>query len=187
MIVFLISGYKGSGKDYFAEKLSNYLKNKNKTVKTYHFAEPLKEIVTKLLDIDIQDLERLKRTDELVYKNYTMRRLLQVLGTDILQKVFGKEIFANSIVNTFEDTDFAIIPDLRFLHEYSVISSKFKTITIEIKGLESTDTHPSEDLKALEHNIKYDYVFNNIDKNGYASDLKIKDFCDTIFKNIEEL
>ena len=33
MIVFLISGYKGSGKDYFSEKLSNYLKNKNKTVK----------------------------------------------------------------------------------------------------------------------------------------------------------
>ena len=80
-----------------------------------------------------------------------------------------------------------LIPDLRFLHEYRVISSKFKTITIEIKGLESIDTHPSEDLKALEHNIKYDYVFNNIDKNGYASDLKIKDFCDTIFKNIEEL
>jgi len=177
--VILITGYDRCGKDYVASKLANYL---NADIE--HLADPLKDIVCDITNLNREELEDLKnnyysylnieygyngrdRTQTLNFRNF----IIKVGAT--LRKNIGEHIFVEAIKNRIKesDKDYVIIPDIRFLIEYKELSKSFNTFTIRIES--ELDSCGKNDIKYEVDKIPYDYVFKNTeDIIEFAENLK---------------
>jgi len=165
--VILITGYDRCGKDYVASKLANYL---NADIE--HLADPLKNIVSDILDLNREELEDLKnnpyssldidfgyngrsRTQTLRFRKFIIK-----VGT-ILRKNVSEYIFIEAIKNIIKESnkDYVIIPDVRFLIEYEELSKSFNTFTIKIDS--ELDSCGKNDIKYEVDKIPYDHVFKN--------------------------
>ena len=108
MKIILLTGVIGSGKDHYAECYK--AAHPDESVAIVHLAEPLREIVENMFDVD--DYTKWKS----VSKN---RKLMVDLGQSI-KKVFGQDFFMRRIVDAY-NLELAvwfdrtlIIPDFRF-------------------------------------------------------------------------
>lgn len=180
--IIALCGYKGSGKDTVA----NYLV-KNYGYKHYKISDKLKEIIKILFDLSDNDLEQKK--EEVNDKwNTTPRRLMQFIGTDMFQyklqellpninrDFWIKSLFTDDLMNKIKNENYKIvISDLRFLHEYEIISNLYVSYSIlKVKNnrIEQNDNHISEN------------EFNQININGIIhndSDLE------TLYININNI
>ena len=146
--ILLLCGKAGSGKDTSFEILKKLMAKYHPEVdiKQYAFGRPLKEIVvqtTRLysgLELSVEAMNDLsyKETPIPDYNIHVsggteplvVRKLLQQIGTDILRKHLGDDIFARAIVNQIEQ-DFetaikptlAVITDLRFPNELETVQA----------------------------------------------------------------
>jgi asparagine N-glycosylation enzyme membrane subunit Stt3 len=162
----MLSGYKGSGKDFVTQQLIKDLKS----AKRYAFATSLKQIVAKSLGVTLEDIENYKNDNTVKFRLglkelVTVRECLQNLG-DSLKEQFGKYVFIDKIIDdTRKDTTskYKIISDWRYEKEYRRFSYYTKDIvTVRVVGNEEcSDSHSSEnDLL----NFKFDYYIDNINK-----------------------
>lgn len=171
MKVILINGKYRSGKDYFAQQLKTALKyKKNKKAEIIRFADPIKNILAITFDCYVEDINKYKNdpdeynitiNDELgPFKELNFREILQKFGTEAMQKVFGKTVWADLLEKEllFLDNagiDYVLVPDFRFKHEYITPSI---TVNIFNNDIEWNDTHASEtELK----DFYFDYYVNN--------------------------
>jgi len=177
--VILVTGYDRCGKDYLADKLANYL-----DADIAHLADPLKDIVCDMLDLNREELEELKnnayslldigygyngrdRTQTLNFRKFIIK-----VGT-ILRKNVGEYIFIEAIKNIIKESnkDYVIIPDVRFLIEYKELSKSFNTFTIKLDS--ELDSCGRNDVKYEVDKIPYDYIFKNTeDIIEFAENLK---------------
>ncbi len=111
-------GLYGSGKDFFAQEQSKL--NKNSTI--ISFAEPLREMVWKLIGYKPkteQDYIDFKNSS--ICENHTGRSFLQVLGTDCIRAV-DDNFWINATMKNIEKSvnegiDEIFITDCRFYNE----------------------------------------------------------------------
>jgi len=180
--IIALCGYKGSGKDTIA----NYLVKKY-NYKHYKISDKLKEIIKILFDLSDNDLEQKK--EEVNDKwNTTPRRLMQFIGTDMFQyklqellpninrDFWIKSLFTKDLMNKINNENYKIvISDLRFLHEYEIISNLYVSYSIlKVKNnrIEQNDNHISEN------------EFNQININGIINN---NSNLETLYNNINNI
>ena len=161
--LILISGNIGSGKS----TLAKYLSTKFESSIILSFATILKDIsydicqLFKFNNIEYEDFYNNKNKE--IINEVSIRTRLQTLGTDIIRNKFGKDIFANHIINLCKKQIYyqknLIIDDWRFINEYEILRPHFKNvITINIQRNEISNAHTSEhDLD----NFDFDYIIRN--------------------------
>lgn len=151
MNYILIHGYKGSGKSTLAVAIHAALEKSGFTAQIRPLADPAREALSRAFNIDVKYFE-----DE-VLKNQPCEQLGDVIPRDMMQpfatefahSVFGKTVWCKAIHNMVNrnPTDFVIIPDVRFDHEYDYFQDAVtvdQTIFIEREGQVMSDTHISE-------------------------------------------
>lgn len=176
--VILIHGKKRSGKDFVSDLIKEELENKGKKVLKFAFADPLKEIICKTFNIDLDSLNDFKNNPEkypLILTNtkdqvagvIDFRYILTRFGDDAMKSVFGKNVWVDLAIKKIQDMkddyDTIIISDLRLPEEYmgirrNKILNNFNLITIKIDNLnyEEYNHRTEEGLDIL-----WDYEFNN--------------------------
>jgi hypothetical protein len=179
--VILINGLKRSGKDYLSEKIAEIVGENN--VEIISFANPMKEIIANTFGISLNELEEYKNDTEgygleikaypnnqpssvIAYTNF--RKILQRFGTEGMKPIFGENVWAELGINNVlkSEKEYILIPDFRFLSEYSEAKTKSKgnyklyTVNIFNDNLPQADAHASE-TELKEHNFKFDYIIDN--------------------------
>lgn len=166
MKIIAICGLKRSGKDTIANYISNEYGFKHVKI-----AQPLKDTICNLFDIDKQVLED-NRKDAIVEKWKTSpRTIMDFIGTHIFQHEIQKIIphierkfWIHKLLNNMDGQNI-VISDLRFLHEYEELK-KHNCLIIKVERWSSC----SDDLSSeIEYNqIPEDIVLKN---NGSISEL----------------
>ena len=210
-IVVMFCGSAGSGKDTSFNFIKKHIEETNQSLllSNFSFGRVLKEIVVDLSKLFINENYSIEEMDNYSYKEkvrpehtiystnnengepLVLRKLLQIIGTDILRKQLGDDIFAKTILNkihtyfntVFED-QIVFITDLRFPNEQNCIvdyckNSGYKCITIYIRrtvSLSDTYLHISE--KQYDQ-LKKDIIIENC---GSLIDLELE--CINALQNI---
>lgn len=196
--VFLFCGSAGSGKDtsfhFFKELLEK--NSPKKQIKNYAFGLALKEIVSDLSQLYLGETYPVQEMENLAYKErerpehkiflegiekpLVIRTLLQQVGTNILRKHLGEDIFAECVVKQIafqfmEEDQIAVVTDLRFPNEFLCVRGfcdamgyRCYTIYIQRNGKLDSHNHISE---SFYNELKKDFIINN---NGTLEELKIQ-------------
>ncbi len=153
-----IAGNKGSGKDTCANLLRCHFENQGLKVKILHFADPLKYGLSTMLNIDSSHFFNRNLKEEVLStfdKKYTPRYIMQFLGTNVFQKLFGENVWCKSLYNQIitqhytELFDVILIPDVRFRLEVDFVKNVFfgKMIFVKEESL--------NDFKKFNNRINY--------------------------------
>ena len=162
-----ICGHKGSGKDYLANILKEYT-----GFKVVHFADPIKDILCDLFKISKDELNELKNSEDSKILGTNMRSILQVFGTNVMQKFCGKRIWVDLVLKE----DNLIIADVRFQHEVDAILEKGGFI-IKLDS-PCLDSHISESGIEKLPESSFKYIFNNTKKDTSILDFAYKVYGD---------
>ena len=159
IVVLLISGHAGSGKDLFAQYVKKYLTQSNperSDILITHFADFVKFICEKFLDWDGE-------------KDYIGRILLQYVGTDIFRSI-DPNYWVNFIIEMTEvfrnKWRYIIIPDARFPNEIDRMKEEFgKIIHVRVQRQIIEDDLPDYLYRHVSEtaldNYPYDYLIEN--------------------------
>ena len=147
-------------------------------VKLYHFADSLKEIAINLFDINAvkvygtddqkNTMTKIKWQNMPEYNgdksgNMTIREFLQHFGTNVMRKI-KNDIWVSDTIKRilFEDSEVAIIPDVRFPNEVDTIQEN-GGIVVRLTRDVYTDKHKCEaSLDQENFNWdKFDYIVDN--------------------------
>lgn len=129
--ILAFSGRKQSGKSTSGEYVQNliYSINKKIDVKTYSFADPLKQdICMNILGLTYEqcygsDEDKNTLTDlEWGGKKLTAREAMEIIGTDIF-RILKNNVWVDATISKIkkDNLDLAIIPDCRFPNEVDTI------------------------------------------------------------------
>jgi len=193
--IFIFCGLAGSGKDTSYNFFKKILQKRypHYTIQNYAFGNSLKEIVSDVTELytgerfPVSSMESLQYKEKPHYEHIILvekqeqpliiRALLQQIGTNILRKHLGDDIFADCVVKQIKQqfkhpNQIAIITDLRFPNEYKCVERycdernlKFYTIYIERDQKLTSHTHVSESFYDL---LQKDFIIQN---NGTLDDL----------------
>jgi hypothetical protein len=161
-------------------------------IKVYHFADPLKEMAINIFGIEPQlvygtDEDKNKQTHMLWENmpnangrsgNITSREFLQHFGTNIIRKLYNNA-WVNATINkiVYEDSEIAIIPDVRFPNEVEAIQKNGGVVIRLTRDLHHSD-HESE--VALD---KENYDWKNFDHIIDNTSINIEELCDYLKSN----
>ncbi len=166
MIILLIAGYAGSGKDEFAKQLMNLCENYSISFKKYAFADEVKKEVSKLYGVPLENLyTQTGKASSITISTGETKTLRQLLieHSAYMKSLYGNEYWAQ-IVSKEIDTgkDLIILSDWRYNSEIETINAYFHDHTIVkirivrplLKVLEDSSEHELD-------NYKFDIVINN--------------------------
>ena len=178
--IFILSGKAESGKTTCGEMIKTYYESQGKKVLELSYAKYLKQYAKDYFNWDGSEETK-------------PRKLLQVLGTDIIRQKLDMPYF--HVDRICEDVeilsyfyDIIIIPDGRFPNEIEIPSFMFgldRVITIRMIRDNHISKLTNEQLKhisecALDNYLDFDYVIN-------AKNIKeLEEKINNIIKNIEE-
>lgn len=174
MLLIGLSGKKGVGKNFVADRIVEYAKAGGMTIEVAAFAGPLKEFCIEVLGLSREacygnDQDKNAMSKHLwanmpafirgKYKksgNMTQREVLQVFGTDFIRDCWDKEAWVNAMARRIlaSKADIFIITDLRFPNEADVVKGMGGHVWVvdgPQRGDESkkNDTHASETEMSL--------------------------------------
>lgn len=163
-----LSGYCRSGKDTVAGMLVGLHGYEGRA-----FASPIREALLTLNPI----LESGHRINEIVQDygwevakaKLEVRRLLQVLGTEVGRNMFGQDFWVDQAIKGLFKEDYIVFTDCRFPNEAEAIRNLGGEVWRIIRpGVDAINAHPSEHALA-------DYAFDRtIINDGSLDDLKVK-------------
>lgn len=171
-------GFKGCGKDSTANILNEY------GYDPLSFAETLKECLCAIFGWDIEMLNghtkesRIWRdqvdkwwSERLGIPDFTPRKAMTMVGTDLFRKHFNEMIWIYALSNKInKSTSDIVVTDIRFKNEYNMIasydSSKIFRVRRDTPVWEDTgylastgDVHAIEEMKRLEiHESEWDWL-----------------------------
>jgi dephospho-CoA kinase len=204
-IVYMFCGKAGSGKDTSCTMLEELLEEGS--YKRYAFGDVLKKVVVDLsklyinLDLDFEQMNNLqykeKVHDNLVVHTesgdvgLSVRALLQQVGTNVMRKHMGADIFVNHVITEMKeqfilkDGQCAIITDLRFPNEFEAVKTfceyggyDYVVVLLERPHVSGATEHVSEQMFKK---IKADYRI--INEGGLK---ELKQSVELVAKDIEE-
>jgi hypothetical protein len=168
-----LSGRKQVGKDTAAAMIRRMLESEGRSVATFAFAQPLKDMCVQILGIsqegaygtddqknalshilwdnmpfDIQMKYTKERNPSFGFNlprsgPMTNREVLQVMGTDIFRSIYN-DVWAKAPFNRKWDADVVILTDCRFPNEKSVTEEAGGVIIRLERDTGFSDNHPSE-------------------------------------------
>jgi len=209
--IVMLCGSAGSGKDTSFNFMKKQIEKTKESINICNlsFGRALKEIVADLCKLFLNENYLYQEMDNYGYKeqvrpehtiywsdndkgeSLVIRKLLQIIGTDILRKQLGDDIFAKTILNKIDtifksisEEQIVFITDLRFPNEQKCIvdyckNNGYKCITIYIRrtvNLSDTYSHVSEKL--------YDQLEKDILIENCGSLLDLELECINIIENI---
>lgn len=171
MNIIGLLGYAGSGKDTVADMLVqkyNY--------KKFSFADPIKEAVSSMFGLTIEEIEHLKNCPDFVDStNRTMRYILQTLGTEWGRNTIDERLWINltknRIIQHLENSDKNIvISDVRFLNEASMLKTinarlwQVKRFSFHQNLSENEQIHASEkEIESITNTLPVEELLNDHD------------------------
>lgn len=153
-----IGGNKGEGKDSAARIIQWYFENQGLKVRILHFADPIKYGLATMLNVDTSCFfeQSLKEKPLLGFENiHTPRHIMQFVGTDVFQKLFGENVWCNSLYNQIETQrymelyDVILIPDVRFKSEVDFVKNTMGGHMVFLKRQRLND------FKSFKNQIRY--------------------------------
>ena len=153
-----LSGYARSGKDTVAELLClNY------AFKRVAFADPIREAILTLnpkIDSITHVSHRVEDYGwEVAKQEPEIRRLLQVMGTEVGRKMFGQNVWIDMAFKQAEGIERLVIADVRFPNEADAIKARGGIVwRINRHGLNAINHHASESAM---NNYMFDHVIYN--------------------------
>ena len=206
--VIMLCGSAGSGKDTSVNFIKKHM-SKSIDISHFSFGRALKEIVVDLCKLFLNENYSFEEMDNYGYKEkvrpentiypldnengepLVIRKLLQIIGTDILRKQLGDDIFAKIILNkidtlfkTIMKEQIVCITDLRFPNEQKCIidyckNNGYKCITIYIRrSVTTSDTYLHTSEK------QYDQLEKDIIIENCGSLLDLETECINVIQNI---
>lgn len=201
-----ITGKKQSGKDtvgkllislYLSKKIDRFKKTKFEYIYQtiseqsyyylYKFADPLKNIVAKLIDCSRGNLENEVFKNTLLPKwNLTPREIMQKFGTDFC-RAFNPQVWIDMLDKeiAWSDQDIIVITDVRFYNEVNYIKN-MNGIIIKVvdPSQQNLDSHISEnELDDFEH---YNYiVYNKKESLDLMYSESLKNEVEKIYNDID--
>lgn len=175
-------GKAGSGKSTAQQLLRNMLKN-HKKVYMCNFAGTLKNICFNVFKHKLTrssffggQADKLKINQS--YYNLSGRKILQIIGTDVVRELYGSNFWIDCCYNKIpDDIEIVILGDVRFSNEVDSIKQRNGIIIkIETPKNDNIITHASENID----NINYDYIIYNDRIYIY----KLKNDIEKIMKSI---
>lgn len=175
--VIMISGNINHGKDYLADLLVKALLESGFTAEKISTARVIKEVTCTLFGIKPEHLDNLKNTKEPVllpnnYGVFNFRTFLQRFGTEI-KKISGEHVWAETLREDISksNSDYIIVPDLRYPFERDIVAEKFKTYTVRIfnNDIVPGDTHHSETSMI---DYEFDILVNNTGRPDLVKDVE---------------
>jgi hypothetical protein len=156
-MIIAITGHKQAGKNTIAEMLINIAQLYGIEFECHSFAYKLKQITSILTDCKLSDLENNKFKETKYIPEFLFPFLqegdtpnystfLQRFGTDILRK-YNTDLWIDSILNSYNNTQNWIITDTRFENEAKRIKEiDLNSIIIKIvrPDNQEIDNHSSE-------------------------------------------
>lgn len=136
--------------------------------KLYHFADPLKMMAVELFDLhpsQVYGTDEDKNTDTAY--GMTSREFLQYLGTDVMRKI-KDTIWVDYTLKMIkkENSEVAIIPDVRFPNEVSAIHDAGGVVVRLTRDIAESSHQCEQALDPTGFSWdNFDYVVNNHDKN----------------------
>jgi len=204
----MLCGSAGSGKDTSFNFIKKHM-SKSIDISHFSFGRALKEIVVDLCKLFLNENYSFEEMDNYGYKEkvrpentiypldnengepLVIRKLLQIIGTDILRKQLGDDIFAKIILNkidtlfkTIMKEQIVCITDLRFPNEQKCIidyckNNGYKCITIYIRrSVTTSDTYLHTSEK------QYDQLEKDIIIENCGSLLDLETECINVIQNI---
>lgn len=189
--VVAIIGRKRSGKDTLASYLcANY------NFKNVKFAQPLKDATASLFGLSREQVENNSKDEIDEFWGITPRRLMQILGTEIMQQYLpslissqklDKHFFVHRLLKDiasneeYSDANI-VVSDMRFLHEYSYLKHVYPNIVVIRVTRKSTDDDKDYHVSEREfESIPFDVEILN---NECITQLHLafEDQLQTIFK-----
>ena len=155
-IIYVLSGKAKSGKDYVANIINNYYKDK-KCIKI-SFAHYLKKYVKNITDWDGSEESK-------------PRDLLQSIGIELIKNKINPNLLIDRVCDDIKVYsyffDVIIITDARLIDEIETLKNKFKCITIRINNPQQNNLTLNQQEHITETNLDYydnfDYVVENYD------------------------
>jgi hypothetical protein len=144
-----LHGFAGAGKDTVAEILSQYGYTR------VAFADVLREALYVLNpvilfhpygeDQRVQDLVDRHGWDEAKRQYEEIRRMLQVLGTEVGREMIDQNVWVDSVFKKLEEGKKYVFTDVRFVNEHHAIDSRLGTlIKIDRPGYGPVNDHKSD-------------------------------------------
>ena len=132
----------------------------------HSFACNLKRCVADCTGIDYHDLEKRSQKSTIIpWLNISYRQLLQSLGEAVRGQI-NENFWVQSMLATYEDSDFWIVSDVRYRNEADELLSRGALLIRINRTTDSSDVHQSEvDLDS------YDKFSFTIENDGTLEDL----------------
>jgi dephospho-CoA kinase len=168
-----LHGFAGAGKDAVAKILANYGYTR------VAFADVLREALYVLNpvilfhpygeDQRVQDLVDRHGWDEAKRQYEEIRRMLQVLGTEVGREMIDQNVWVDSVFKKLEEGKKYVFTDVRFVNEHQAIDSRIGLLVkIDRPGYGPVNAHKSD--KGLPDEW-FDVRINN---DGTLEDLNTK-------------
>lgn len=152
----LVTGKTKAGKNYVSDIMQDMVKSRY--TEMLHFADPIKDIISKTFEITREYIEEEKNK-----KDSPMREVLQRFGTEGMKPVFGEDVWVDLMIKKIKESDanVIIIPDWRFPNEYfRLFDEILDVVTIKVVSPNQDNSHTHLSENALK-DIDIDYVINN--------------------------
>ena len=138
-LVLGVSGRAGVGKDTFATMLADLLTEEGYNVSLYAFADPVKQVYSVMFEGDPYTNDRVLKEQTIIPNSggRTMRRLLQIIGTE-----FGRALNPRIWVEHMEqrvsrlqtkDLEVVIITDIRFPDELQFVAHTLGGMVFDVQ------------------------------------------------------
>ena len=176
-----ISGKSGSGKDYVSNILQSILLNECGEYYTIDkFARKIKEALSVLFEINIKHFEEQSFKSKKIYKDFTCRDLMILLGNHFGRASIDKDFWIDLLFNSNKGNNI-IISDVRFKNEFKAIKNRGGLIIrVESDEYNNIDNISEKDLDGYQ----FDYVITN-NKHLKTNDSlisQLKLFCEKYIK-----
>lgn len=153
-IIYVLSGKARSGKDYVANIISDYYKDK-KCIKV-SFAHYLKEYVKNITDWDGSEESK-------------PRDLLQSIGIELIKNKINPNLLIDRVCDDIKVYsyffDVIIIIDARLIDEIEMLKSNFDCVTIRVTNPQQNNLTLNQQEHITETNLddydNFDYVIEN--------------------------
>lgn len=185
MKIIGLVGKKRSGKNLFADIVKDSYKDK--IVKTYAFADPIKKAISEMFGWSLEYIENKKEVEDSFY-GISPRQVLQNLGTQWAQynlpdycesfkNVSGRKLWCKRFhqwLKKDHNFDYTFLTDVRFPHEIEYVNTQIyfiKSLFVRIKrtDMKILDNHESE---SYIDNLSVDYeIENNGNYNNYKNNI----------------
>lgn len=191
MIFISIVGKSLSGKSSVRDMLHHHLSENNIEDRTLVFAEPFKEMIRKLFKLTVwhTDTQEGKASRPETCYGFSVRELMQKIGTDMFRNQIADSIWADTLVESAvameaervsreHDSLVFLVPDMRELVEYNTLG-EYPQYTIylerDVAG-SASNGHPSERM--------FDAPFNAVIPNQTMSISELRREIDSLFPEI---